>query len=140
MVKAREGWREGGKEGEEGEEGEEGGRGEKEGRNSITSHWVRYAHVFHALYVELHVRCYLLQMSGLSGFVTGWPLPTGAFVKSSNSFSGQQDRRLATFAVSITDPPPTARNPSNWFLRAKEMASSKLGVHVCERACVSVHV
>ena len=77
----------------------------------------------------LQVRCNLLQTSGLRSLVTGWPLPTGAFVKSSSSFSGQQDRRLATLAVSITDPPPTARNPSNWFLRAKEMASSKLDVH-----------
>ena len=72
--------------------------------------------------------------------MTGWPLPTGAFVKSSSSFSGEQDRRLATFAVSITDPPPTARNPSNWFLRAKVMASSKLGVHKCECAWVCIGV
>lgn len=77
-------------------------------------------------------------MIGFSCFLMGCPLPKGALTKSSSSFSGQQDIRLATFAVSITDPPPTAKNPSKLCFRTKETTSSKLiCVCVCSRRNVA---
>lgn len=69
---------------------------------------------------------YLPQSSGLSILCGTSPFPTGALAKSKRSFSGWHIKRLAAFAVSITEPPPTARNPSKLFSREKAMAFSKL--------------
>jgi hypothetical protein len=40
---------------------------------------------------------------------TGSPRPTGAFTKSRKSAVGKEAYRLAALAVSMTEPPPTAR-------------------------------
>ena len=50
--------------------------------------------------------------NGLRGFVMGRPFPSGAFTKSRNSASGQDVYRFMSFAVSMTEPPPTARKAS----------------------------
>lgn len=73
---------------------------------------------------------YLLQIRGFKVFFTGRPFPMGALTKSKKSLSGWQEYKFAAFAVSITDPPPTAKNPSNWFFRLNEIASSKLHVDI----------
>lgn len=53
-----------------------------------------------------------MAMSGESCFRTGRPLPRGALTKSRNSASGWLTYRFAILAVSMTEPPPTARKPS----------------------------
>ena len=58
--------------------------------------------------------------------MTGSPFPIGAFTKSKNSFSGQLEYKLAALAVSMTEPPPTARNVSKSPFFAKLIAFSKL--------------
>ena len=69
---------------------------------------------------------HLPHIRGFTGLVTGRPFPMGALTKSSSSLSGLHRKRLAAFAVSITEPPPTATKPSKPCLRANSMASSKL--------------
>jgi hypothetical protein len=53
-------------------------------------------------------------------------LPIGAFTKSSNVASGFVEYRLAALQVSITLPPPTARNTSKLSAFAKSIHSLKL--------------
>lgn len=49
---------------------------------------------------------------GSSGFSIGRPAPSGALTKSRNAASGYAVYRFISFAVSMTDPPPTARKAS----------------------------
>ena len=51
-------------------------------------------------------------ISGFSFDLIGMPFPSGAFTKSRNSASGKVVYRFMSFAVSMTLPPPTARNAS----------------------------
>lgn len=51
---------------------------------------------------------------GERGFVIGMPFPRGALTKSRNSESGKLVYRFMSLAVSMTLPPPTARNASGW--------------------------
>lgn len=60
---------------------------------------------------------------GFSFFSIGRPLPSGAFTKSKKSASGYSVYRFMSLAVSITDPPPTAKNASALKGFAKAMAS-----------------
>lgn len=52
-------------------------------------------------------------MSGLRGFEIGTPFPMGCSTKSRNSLRGLHDNKFITFAVSMTEPPPTATSASN---------------------------
>ena len=61
---------------------------------------------------------------GFTGPGTGSPLPIGAFTKSRNAASGCDEYKLAAFAVSITDPPPTATKASARKRFASSMAAA----------------
>lgn len=61
--------------------------------------------------------------NGFKGFVMGNPLPSGALTKSRKSASGKQVYRFMSFAVSMTEPPPTARKASGFHGFANAIAS-----------------
>lgn len=65
---------------------------------------------------------------GLRGLSIGRPLPRGALTKSRKSASGYEVYRFISLAVSMTDPPPTARNASGLKGLAQSMASRMLVV------------
>lgn len=62
-------------------------------------------------------------MRGVNFFSTGRPFPRGALTKSRKSASGYAVYRFMSFAVSMTEPPPTARKASGAKGRAHAMAS-----------------
>lgn len=51
-------------------------------------------------------------MRGFRGLSTGRPLPSGALTKSRKSASGYAVYKFMSLAVSMTEPPPTARKAS----------------------------
>src|SRR3569833_234320 len=68
-----------------------------------------------------------MAMRGFSGLSMGRPLPRGALTKSRKSASGYEVYRFMSLAVSMTEPPPTARKASGSKGLAQSMASRMLG-------------
>ncbi len=64
-------------------------------------------------------------ISGFTGPGTGKPFPTGALTKSRKSALGNVEYKLAALAVSMAEPPPTARNASNLPALAAAIAACK---------------
>lgn len=63
---------------------------------------------------------------GFNGLSIGLPLPNGALTKSKKSASGYEVYRFISLAVSMTEPPPTARKASGLNGLAHSMASLML--------------
>ena len=74
-------------------------------------------------------------MCGFSLPGIGLALPIGALMYAMRS-SGYVDSRLAAFAVSITEPPPSETKPSNAPSRANAAAASKESLFGSQRASV----
>lgn len=68
-----------------------------------------------------------MAISGFSALSMGRPLPSGALTKSRKSASGYSVYKFMSFAVSMTEPPPTARKASGAYGFAKLIASLILG-------------
>jgi len=69
-----------------------------------------------------------IAISGDSDFRIGRPFPRGALTKSRNSASGWFKYKFAILAVSMTEPPPTAINPSTPASLVNLIASVKLSL------------
>jgi hypothetical protein len=68
-----------------------------------------------------------MAIRGRRARVMGWPSPSGAGMNESSDEEAYTLKRFISFAVSITLPPPTARNASGRIPRAKSMAVWTLG-------------